>query len=160
MGRLPTGETISGLTPGRARRNRISLISCVNSLFFLRISLLPWIGNLPLTFRNDWPNLDSKSGSSLRIEIIPVLFPVSREFSSGDWFACDCVRHQCFQFVAAGIDAERDDVTIAPVPNTGSSSVIFGLMAAKALEERLIDGFWANGLIAGSRRAVAATYRS
>jgi NitT/TauT family transport system substrate-binding protein len=48
--------------------------------------------------------------------------------------------------VAAGIDAVRDNVTIAPVPNTGSSSVNFGLMAAKALDERLIDGFWANGM--------------
>lgn len=48
--------------------------------------------------------------------------------------------------VAAGIDAVRDNVTIAPVPNTGSASVNFGLMAAKALEERLIDGFWANGM--------------
>ncbi len=48
--------------------------------------------------------------------------------------------------VAAGIDEARDDVTIAPVPNTGGSSVNFGLMAAKALDERLIDGFWANGM--------------
>jgi ABC-type nitrate/sulfonate/bicarbonate transport system substrate-binding protein len=48
--------------------------------------------------------------------------------------------------VAAGIDAVRDNVTVAPVPNTGSASVNFGLMAAKALEERLIDGFWANGM--------------
>jgi NitT/TauT family transport system substrate-binding protein len=32
------------------------------------------------------------------------------------------------------------------VPNTGSPSVNFGLTAAKALEERLIDGFWANGM--------------
>ncbi|MFY9784878.1 MAG: ABC transporter substrate-binding protein [Pseudolabrys sp.] len=48
--------------------------------------------------------------------------------------------------VAAGIDAVRDNVTIAPVPNTGGRSVNFGLMAAKALEERMIDGFWANGM--------------
>jgi NitT/TauT family transport system substrate-binding protein len=48
--------------------------------------------------------------------------------------------------VAAGIDEVRDNVTIAPVPNTGSPSSNFGLMAAKALEERLIDGFWANGM--------------
>jgi NitT/TauT family transport system substrate-binding protein len=48
--------------------------------------------------------------------------------------------------VAAGIDAERDNVAIAPVPNTGSSSVNFGLMAAKALADRTIDGFWANGM--------------
>ena len=48
--------------------------------------------------------------------------------------------------VAAGIDEARDNVTVAPVPNTGSPSVNFGLTAAKALEDRLIDGFWANGM--------------
>src|SRR5690242_14222836 len=48
--------------------------------------------------------------------------------------------------VAAGLDEARDNVTIAPVPNTGGSSVNFGLTAAKALEDRLIDGFWANGM--------------
>jgi NitT/TauT family transport system substrate-binding protein len=48
--------------------------------------------------------------------------------------------------VAAGLDEKRDEITIAPVPNTGSPSVNFGLSAAKALEERLIDGFWANGM--------------
>jgi ABC-type nitrate/sulfonate/bicarbonate transport system substrate-binding protein len=37
-------------------------------------------------------------------------------------------------------------VTIAPVPNTGAASVNFGLTAAKALQERAIDGFWANGM--------------
>lgn len=47
---------------------------------------------------------------------------------------------------ASGIDEVRDNVTIAPVPNTASPSSNFGLMAAKALEERLIDGFWANGM--------------
>jgi len=47
---------------------------------------------------------------------------------------------------AAGIDPERDGVTIAPVPNTGSSGVNFGLTAAKALQDRAIDGFWANGM--------------
>ena len=48
--------------------------------------------------------------------------------------------------VAAGIDEVRDNVTIAPVPNTGSPSSNFGLMAAKALQDGLIDGFWANGM--------------
>jgi NitT/TauT family transport system substrate-binding protein len=48
--------------------------------------------------------------------------------------------------VAAGMDAERDGVSIVPVPNTGGASVNFGLMAAKALQEGLIDGFWANGM--------------
>jgi NitT/TauT family transport system substrate-binding protein len=49
--------------------------------------------------------------------------------------------------LAAGIDLERDDVTIAPVPRAaGGGTVNFGLAAAQALEERLIDGFWANGM--------------
>ena len=48
--------------------------------------------------------------------------------------------------VAAGLDEARDQITIAPVPNTGSPSVNFGLTAAKALEDRVIDGFWANGM--------------
>jgi NitT/TauT family transport system substrate-binding protein len=48
--------------------------------------------------------------------------------------------------VAAGIDTERDGVSIVPVPNTAGASVNFGLMAAKALQEGLIDGFWANGM--------------
>jgi ABC-type nitrate/sulfonate/bicarbonate transport system substrate-binding protein len=48
--------------------------------------------------------------------------------------------------VAAGIDEARDDVTIAPVPNTSGQSVNFGLTAARALQDRLIDGFWANGM--------------
>jgi ABC-type nitrate/sulfonate/bicarbonate transport system substrate-binding protein len=51
--------------------------------------------------------------------------------------------------IEAGIDLERDGVRIAPVPGaTGSEGEIvnFGLTAAKALEDGLIDGFWANGM--------------
>src|SRR5215469_156991 len=51
--------------------------------------------------------------------------------------------------IAAGYDLERDRIKIAPVPGavaTGNAPVNFGLMAAKALEERKIDGFWANGM--------------
>jgi NitT/TauT family transport system substrate-binding protein len=48
--------------------------------------------------------------------------------------------------IAAGIDLTRDDVTIAPVPGAAGAGVNFGLTAAKALEERTIDGFWANGM--------------
>jgi ABC-type nitrate/sulfonate/bicarbonate transport system substrate-binding protein len=48
--------------------------------------------------------------------------------------------------VAAGIDLQRDGVKIAPVPGAVGSGVNFGLTAAKALEERKIDGFWANGM--------------
>src|SRR5215203_4368037 len=47
---------------------------------------------------------------------------------------------------AAGIDVERDEVTIAPTPGSLAERVNFGVMAARALEERIIDGFWANGM--------------
>jgi len=49
---------------------------------------------------------------------------------------------------AAGIDLERDQVKIAPVPGAQGSGVNFGLTAARALEERKVDGFWANGMAA------------
>ena len=49
---------------------------------------------------------------------------------------------------ASGIDPVRDDVRIAPVPGTAGRGVNFGVTAAKALEERQIDGFWANGMAA------------
>ena len=48
--------------------------------------------------------------------------------------------------IEAGIDPQRDGVTIAPVPGATGASVNFGLTAAKALEEGKIDGFWANGM--------------
>jgi NitT/TauT family transport system substrate-binding protein len=50
--------------------------------------------------------------------------------------------------IEAGIDPERDHVTIAPVPGAAPNGGIvnFGLSAAKALEAGLIDGFWANGM--------------
>jgi NitT/TauT family transport system substrate-binding protein len=47
---------------------------------------------------------------------------------------------------AAGIDLAADNVTIAPVPGAAGAGVNFGVTAAKALEERKIDGFWANGM--------------
>jgi ABC-type nitrate/sulfonate/bicarbonate transport system substrate-binding protein len=46
---------------------------------------------------------------------------------------------------AAGIDPERD-VKIGPVPGALGQSASFGLLAAKALQEDKIDGFWANGM--------------
>jgi ABC-type nitrate/sulfonate/bicarbonate transport system substrate-binding protein len=45
----------------------------------------------------------------------------------------------------AGIDP-KDDVQIGPVPGVVEKTASFGLMAAKALEENKIDGFWANGM--------------
>jgi NitT/TauT family transport system substrate-binding protein len=47
---------------------------------------------------------------------------------------------------ASGIDLDRDGVKIAPVPGAQGAGVNFGVTAAKALEERKIDGFWANGM--------------
>lgn len=46
---------------------------------------------------------------------------------------------------AAGIDPQRD-VDIGPVPGTADKTASFGLMAARALQEGTIDGFWANGM--------------
>src|SRR6202171_4372800 len=48
--------------------------------------------------------------------------------------------------IEAGIDLARDGVTIAPVPGAQGAGVNFGVTAAKALEDRKIDGFWADGM--------------
>src|SRR5512143_159261 len=48
--------------------------------------------------------------------------------------------------IEAGFDLDRDRVKIAPVPGATGQSVNFGLAAAKAREDRKIDGFWANGM--------------
>src|SRR5258706_10179738 len=48
--------------------------------------------------------------------------------------------------IEAGIDLARDQVKIAPVPGAQGAGVNFGVTAAKALEEKKIDGFWANGM--------------
>jgi NitT/TauT family transport system substrate-binding protein len=50
--------------------------------------------------------------------------------------------------IAAGMDPERHGIRIAPVPGAQGAGVNFGLTAARALEERKIDGFWANGMAA------------
>jgi NitT/TauT family transport system substrate-binding protein len=48
--------------------------------------------------------------------------------------------------VEAGIDLVRDEVTVAPVPGAIGEKANFGLMAAQALADGKIDGFWANGM--------------
>jgi NitT/TauT family transport system substrate-binding protein len=48
--------------------------------------------------------------------------------------------------IEAGFDLDRDRVKIAAVPGATGQSVNFGLTAARALEDRKIDGFWANGM--------------
>ena len=45
----------------------------------------------------------------------------------------------------AGVDSEGD-VTLAPVPGSGGPGASFGVFAAKALEDGVIDGFWANAM--------------
>ena len=45
----------------------------------------------------------------------------------------------------AGIDPAKD-VQIGPVPGVIEKTASFGLMAAKALEDGKLDGFWANGM--------------
>ena len=46
----------------------------------------------------------------------------------------------------AGIDPARDGVELGPVPGSGEAGVSFGIHAARALEDGVIDGFWANAM--------------
>ena len=48
--------------------------------------------------------------------------------------------------VEAGVDPERDGVALGPVPGSGEAGVSFGVHAAQALREGIIDGFWANAM--------------
>jgi ABC-type nitrate/sulfonate/bicarbonate transport system substrate-binding protein len=48
--------------------------------------------------------------------------------------------------IAAGCDPEKNGIDIAPVPGADGTSINFGLLAAKALQDGKIDGFWANGM--------------
>jgi NitT/TauT family transport system substrate-binding protein len=49
--------------------------------------------------------------------------------------------------IESGIDVERDNVKIGPVPGAFlGENKNFGVAAAKALQAGLIDGFWANGM--------------
>ncbi len=61
---------------------------------------------------------------------------------------------RAFQFLLreAGIDPARDSIAIAPVPGAHAPGASFGVLAAEALEKKLVDGFWANAL--GSETAV------
>ena len=54
--------------------------------------------------------------------------------------------------IEAGIDLEKDNVQLGPVPGASDQGVSFGVHAAKSLEEGIIDGFWANAM--GSEVAV------
>lgn len=48
--------------------------------------------------------------------------------------------------IAAGIDPQREGISIGPPPGALGPGVNFGVVAAAALERREIDGFFANGM--------------
>lgn len=45
-----------------------------------------------------------------------------------------------------GIDAEREGINIAPIPGAHGAGMSFGVIAAQALADGRVDGFWANGM--------------
>ena len=65
-----------------------------------------------------------------------------RRIGAAHWVAMGLRR----LLAAAGIDAEREGITIAPIPGAHGAGINFGVTAAKALEEGRVDGFWANGM--------------
>ena len=54
--------------------------------------------------------------------------------------------------IQSGFDLPRDGISIVPIPAAAGAGVNFGLSAAQALEDGIIDGFWANGM--GAEMAV------
>jgi NitT/TauT family transport system substrate-binding protein len=48
--------------------------------------------------------------------------------------------------IEAGLDASENNITIEPIPGAHGAGINFGVTAAKALEEKRVDGFWANGM--------------
>jgi ABC-type nitrate/sulfonate/bicarbonate transport system substrate-binding protein len=46
----------------------------------------------------------------------------------------------------AGLDETRDAIRIGPIPGAHGAGSNFGVIAAQALKERRVDGFWANGM--------------
>ena len=65
-----------------------------------------------------------------------------RRIGAAPWVGMGLMR----LLLAAGIDPERDHVAIAPIPGSLAPGVNFGVAAARALEQRAVDGFWANGM--------------
>ena len=64
--------------------------------------------------------------------------------------------------IDAGLDLERDGVRIVPVPGENAPGASTGVVAARALEDGKLDGFWANALGAENavRRGVGKVVRS
>ena len=49
-------------------------------------------------------------------------------------------------WLTRALSRTRDGVTLAPVPGSGEPGVSFGVHAAQALREGVVDGFWANAM--------------
>jgi NitT/TauT family transport system substrate-binding protein len=45
-----------------------------------------------------------------------------------------------------GIDPDRDGVHLGPIPGAHGAGMSFGVIAAQALADGRVDGFWANGM--------------
>jgi ABC-type nitrate/sulfonate/bicarbonate transport system substrate-binding protein len=126
-----------------------------------RIDLLAGDGHAPLFAFPDW------RGSRLLAALAQrtYWFLVLRADLPGERGQGECVRgrriaaapgpEMAFRrlLIEAGLDEQRDQITLGPIPAAPDHGVSFGVVAAKALRERLIDGFWANGL--GAAVAVA-----
>lgn len=65
-----------------------------------------------------------------------------RRIGAAPWVGL-CLRRL---LIESGIDPDRDGVTIMPTPGSLDEKVNFGVAAARALEQGVIDGFWANGM--------------
>jgi ABC-type nitrate/sulfonate/bicarbonate transport system substrate-binding protein len=65
-----------------------------------------------------------------------------RRIGAAPWVGL-CLRQL---LIESGIDPDRDGVTIMPIPGSLDEKVNFGVAAARALEQGVIDGFWANGM--------------
>ena len=65
-----------------------------------------------------------------------------RRIGAAPWVGL-CLRQL---LIESGIDPDRDGVTIMPTPGSLDEKVNFGVAAARALEQGVIDGFWANGM--------------
>jgi NitT/TauT family transport system substrate-binding protein len=48
--------------------------------------------------------------------------------------------------VDAGFEAGANEVSIMPIPGAHGAGINFGVTAARALAEGVVDGFWANGM--------------
>ncbi len=87
-----------------------------------------------------------QEGLDVSLELI---FPVDKAYAALREGAINFVGGSAHSALSAFPDwqgAKLICATIAPVPGSLAAGVNFGVTAARALEERVIDGFWANGM--------------